>query len=111
MKELTQIELTTLNTYRQVFNNITRELGTVAIMQKDLDDRRKKAESALDENRTGYGEYINSLQQKYGSGQLDLDRGLFIPATPTEANDSVPSEPNSNPVTEKRKPRSTKKES
>ena len=80
MKELTQVELTTLNAYRQVFDNITRELGTVAIMQKDLDARRNKAESSLDENRAGQRDYLDSLQEKYGPGQLDLDRGLFIPA-------------------------------
>ena len=80
MKELTQVELTTLNAYRQVFDNITRELGTVAIMQKDLDTRRNKAESALDENRAGQKDYLDSLQAKYGEGELDLTRGLFIPA-------------------------------
>ena len=103
MKELTQVELTTLNAYRQVFDNITRELGTVAIMQKDLDTRRKKAESSLDENRSGQRDYLDSLQEKYGAGQLDLDRGLFIPAPQPQLPDlhiEVPTVPE--PETEPR---------
>ena len=80
MKELEQSEIVTLNAYRQVFDNIIRELGTVAIMQKDLNERKEKAEKALDGNRKGQQDYLNSLQAKYGEGELDLTRGLFIPA-------------------------------
>jgi len=79
MKELEQSEVTNLNAYRQVFNNIIMELGTVAILQKDLDARRMNAENALDENRKGQQDLLKSLEEKYGVGELDLDRGLFIP--------------------------------
>jgi hypothetical protein len=120
MKELTQVELTTLNAYRQVFDNITRELGTVAIMQKDLDARRNKAESSLDENRAGQRDYLDSLQEKYGAGQLDLDRGLFIPAHQPQMPDlhieipTVPEsedKPQSKPEPLKSKTRVTNKKS
>ena len=80
MKELEQIEIATLSTYRQLSDNIIREFGTIAIMQKDLNERKEKAEKALDDNRKGQQDYLNSLQAKYGEGELDLTRGLFIPA-------------------------------
>jgi len=80
MKELEQIEIATLSAYRQLSDNIVREFGTIAIMQKDLNERKEKAEKALDDNRKGQQDYLYSLQAKYGEGELDLTRGLFIPA-------------------------------
>jgi len=87
MKELEQSEILNLNAYRQVFDNIIRELGTIAILQKDLDTRRTYAENALDENRKGQQDLLKSLEEKYGAGQLDLDRGLFIPASQPQMPD------------------------
>jgi len=89
MKELEQSEVTNLNAYRQVFDNIIRELGTIAILQKDLDARRMNAENALDENRKGQQDLLKSLEEKYGVGQLDLDRGLFIPAEKESVQEST----------------------
>lgn len=113
MKELTQVEITTLNAYRQVNDNIIRELGTVAVLQKDINTRRDNAEAALDENRTGQQDYLKSLQEKYGPGQLDLDRGLFIPANqpqqvqlPSLPVETVP-EPVETPEPAPKKKRST----
>ena len=80
MKKLTQAEITTLGAYNQVFENIIREFGTVAILQKDLTARKENAEKALDENRAGQQDFFKSLEEKYGAGQLDLERGIFIPA-------------------------------
>lgn len=86
MKELSKAEITSLSAYRQVFDNITVELGTIAILEKDLKTRRLSAEKALEENREGQQEYLNSLQQKYGSGRLDISRGLFIPDNANNTN-------------------------
>lgn len=105
MKELTQAEITTLNAYRQVFDNITREFGTIAILQKDLNTRRENVENALDENRKGQQDYLNSLQEKYGQGQLDLDRGLFIPALAKDEEALV------DPKEEEKKAKPSKKKS
>jgi len=106
MKELEPSEVTNLNAYRQVFDNIIRELGTVAILQKDLDTRRTNAENELDENRKGQQDLLKSLEEKYGVGQLDLDRGLFIPNTPPEPVEPVEDKKESEP---KRKTATRKK--
>lgn len=106
MKELEQSEIATLRTYRGNFDAIIRELGEVSVLERDLKNRKQVAESALDENCKGQQDLLNSLEQKYGQGQLDLDRGLFIPNTVPEpvqtVEDKVESKPKTKTTTRKK---------
>ena len=106
IKELEQSELLSLKEYNLFFDAIIKELGSIAVLQKDLDTRRTYAENALDENRKGQQDLLNSLQTKYGPGQIDLDRGLFIPSNTPEpvqpAEDKKESKPEGKTSTRKK---------
>ena len=81
MKKLSEKELSTLKEYQTQNSKIIADLGNIEL---NLEVFKKQKESILkefeklqaDQNETG-----KELQDKYGAGNIDLEKGEF---TPTE---------------------------
>ncbi len=77
---LEQQELDYIAEVQQVSQNIVVEYGNIELSRKALDARMDRADEALETLRQNERDLIASLENKYGSGTLDLQQGIFTPS-------------------------------
>ena len=84
MTKLKQEELDQLQTLRQNSAAIIRELGEIELVKINLEKRRKYAEESLEQLLEQDKNLAQSLEEIYGKGTVDLDKGEFIPLEEVE---------------------------
>ena len=94
-QKLTQEELDKLQGLSQKNNALISELGNISLIEINLVSRKEAANKFLDELRDEEQELVKSLEDSYGAGSIDLQKGEFIPApeapaTKDEAKGPVP---------------------
>ena len=84
MTKLKQEELGQLQTLRQNSAAIIRELGEIELVKINLEKRRQYAEQSLEQLLEEDKNLAQSLEETYGKGTVDLDKGEFIPLEEVE---------------------------
>ena len=77
---LTQEEVQTLRILKENTEKITKEFGLIKLAKINLDTREKKAEDLLSTLKKQEKEVVEVLEQKYGNGSIDIDKGTFTAA-------------------------------
>ena len=83
-QKLTQEELDKLQEIQQKNAALIQELGQIKLGEINLQKREENAEEYLSNLRKEEGDLAKELEDKYGQGSIDLEKGEFIPA-PQEA--------------------------
>lgn len=95
-QKLTQEELDQLQELQRKNAALVNELGTIALAEINLEERKENAEKYLFDLRETEKELAGALEEKYGAGSIDLGAGEFIPApqpeTPAEVSEEVVAE-------------------
>jgi septal ring factor EnvC (AmiA/AmiB activator) len=88
MKQISQLQ----STYAELQN----ALGQLSINQIRLEQQLDDLESAEEnvrnqyiENQTKEREFVDSINKKYGDGNLNLETGVFTPKPTTETPDKT----------------------
>ena len=76
--KLTEEELKSIKDLQALRQNTVLELGNLESYQYDIDTRKKELHTTLDEIKTSDLKLGKSLNEKYGDGSIDLDKGEFI---------------------------------
>lgn len=79
MKQIKQEELEQLRALNQNSSAIVVELGEIEVARIGLEKRRKYAEAVLDQLIEEDKNLAQWLEESYGKGTVDLDKGEFIP--------------------------------
>ena len=79
-QKLTREELEKLQEIQQKNAALVQELGQIGLMQLNLDKRQENAEAYLDNLRKEESAFAKELEEKYGTGSIDLEKGEFIPS-------------------------------
>ena len=82
--KLKQEELDKLQGLQQKNNNLVVELGSIELNNIALEERRENAEKFLFELREEEKTLAKELEDSYGVGTIDLQKGEFIPAPKQE---------------------------
>ena len=78
-KKLTKKELESIVNIQTRTQEVQRNLGVIAMRGLDLDKAKQAQETAFTELRAEETKLAKKLEDKYGSGNIDLDQGIFIP--------------------------------
>ena len=87
-KKLTEEQLKALNELQQKNQMLITELGQISLAEINLETRREAAEKFLGELRTAEQTLAKELEDAYGAGTIDLNKGEFIP-NPPQAEEGV----------------------
>ena len=82
--KLKQEELDKLQELQQKNNNLVVELGSIELNNIALEERRENAEKFLFELREEEKTLAKELEEAYGVGTIDIQKGEFIPAPKQE---------------------------
>ena len=89
-QKLTREELEKLQEIQQKNGSLVQELGQIGLAQINLDKRQENAEQYLENLRQEESAFAKELEEKYGTGSIDLEKGEFIPAEGQTAPAEVP---------------------
>ena len=64
---------------RQTFANLTHEYGKLAFAQRTIDREKAQVEEEFDKLLIEEERFIKELNEKYGSGTLNVETGEFTP--------------------------------
>ena len=78
-KKLTEEELNNLNIIKQRTNFILTEFGQIALIKLTIEEREAQAKEFLNKTKDMEKQVSLYLEQKYGKGSVDLDKGEFKP--------------------------------
>jgi len=84
-QKLTQEELDKLQEIQQKNAALIQELGQIKLGEINLQKREENAEEYLSNLRKEEGDLAKELEDKYGQGSIDLEKGEFIPAPAQQA--------------------------
>ncbi len=88
-QKLTKEEVEAVNGIREGLAALKNELGTITLLEMDLETRKNSAIEFLGELKTKEANAVKELEEKYGVGSIDLATAEFIPApeAPEEATE------------------------
>jgi adenylate kinase len=85
-KKLAKADIESITNIQGQFTECTNTLGLLQIDEKTinnqllmLEEKKNETFQKLDELRNQEQELFNSLQEKYGQGQINLQEGTFTP--------------------------------
>jgi len=85
-KKLAKADIESITNIRGQFTEFTNTLGLLQIDEKTIsnqllmiEEKKNEMFQKLDELRNQEQELFNSLQEKYGQGQINLQEGTFTP--------------------------------
>jgi len=88
-QKLTQEELDKLQELSQKNSALINELGNISLIEINLKKRKEAADTFLDELRDAEQDLVKSLEESYGAGSIDLQKGEFIPAPEAPVSEEV----------------------
>ena len=74
---LTQEEISTLRILKENTEKITKEFGLIKLAQINIKKREDAAINLLDTLKNQEKEVVKVLEEKYGQGSIDTDKGTF----------------------------------
>ena len=80
-KVLTQEEIQSLKTIQTNQSNLVQALGTVEYRIQLLELDKQALKSSLQKQLEEETTLAKELQEKYGDGNIDLEKGEFIPVS------------------------------
>lgn len=78
-QKLTEEEIKNIQELQSKRQSSILELGNLEAYQYDIDTRKDELFAVLDELRKSDQELGKELNEKYGDGSIDLEKGEFIP--------------------------------
>lgn len=78
-KKLTQEELQQVTDIQNKYQAVSQELGNIELQKIALETRRQAAEDFLLQLQQEEKQVADSIQEKYGKGNLNLNTGEFTP--------------------------------
>jgi hypothetical protein len=78
-QKLTEEEIKSIQELQSKRQGSILELGNLEAYQYDIDTRKDELFAVLDELRKSDQELGKELNEKYGDGSIDLEKGEFIP--------------------------------
>lgn len=79
-KKLAAEEVTALRGLQARSTDLSQQLGSFEMQRLGLEMQRKAAEEAFVELREEEIKLGKELFEKYGNGNIDIDKGEFVPA-------------------------------
>ena len=86
--KLSTEEIAELHELRNTYGEITARIGRLNLDKYAIEDSLTDIESNIEQSKTMYKEAIKkeqtvvqTLNEKYGQGRIDLETGIFIPDT------------------------------
>jgi|TARA_R110002153_G_scaffold246237_1_gene401879 hypothetical protein len=79
-KKLDQNELKQITDIQTRMDAVKTELGSLALAEIDLSNRRTKVEEYLVDTQSLETKLVADLENKYGKGTIDLNTNEFIPS-------------------------------
>jgi len=77
--KLTKEEVYALNTLQENSDTLIKELGEIKLAEMNLQKRQKSAEEFLQSLKKQEKHVAKVLEDKYGPGSIDLQKGEFTP--------------------------------
>jgi len=94
--KFTEDEMKQLNTLQQGYVNIQNALGQLSVSRirlnqqfDDLDTAEDNVRVQFTENQTNERDFVDTINKKYGDGNLDLTSGVFTPKPTEETPDKT----------------------
>ena len=78
-KKLTQEEINNLNVIKQRTEFIIKEYGQISLIKLTIEEREAQAKDFLLRTKEMEKQVSVYLEEKYGKGSVDLDKGEFRP--------------------------------
>ncbi len=89
-KKLLKKELEQIQDIQNRMQAVRTELGQLALAKIDLKNRQTNIENFLVETQELEGKVVKELEEKYGKGSIDLEKGEFKSAEDTTQKEVVP---------------------
>ena len=94
--KFTEEEMKQINTLQQGYVNIQNALGQLSFSRirlnqqfDDLDVSEENVRTQFVENQTKERDFVDTINKKYGDGNLDLTSGVFTPKPAEETSDKT----------------------
>ena len=94
--KFTKEEMKQINVLQQGYVNLQNALGQLSVNRirleqqlDDLDAAEDNARVQFVENQTKERDFVDSINKKYGDGNLDLTTGVFTPKSTEETPDKT----------------------
>ena len=94
--KFTEDEMKQINTLQQGYVSLQNALGQLSVNRirlnqqfDDLDTTEENVRTQFVENQTKEREFVDSINKKYGDGNLDLTSGVFTPKSPKETTEKT----------------------
>lgn len=81
--KLSQEQLDQITDFQNRMQAVQSELGQIELLKMDLSTRRTGVETYLTETRTVEADLVKGLEDAYGKGSVNLEKGEFIPDIPS----------------------------
>jgi DUF1009 family protein len=78
-KVLTQEEIQSLKSFKEEQIDVVALLGNIEYQIQLLDIQKQKLKEEIQNQIQKQNKYAENLQQKYGEGNIDLEKGEFTP--------------------------------
>jgi len=78
--KLTKEEIQTLKILKENTEKITKEFGLIKLAQINIKKREDDAINLLNTLKKQEKEVVKVLEEKYGQGSIDIDKGTFTPS-------------------------------
>ena len=82
-------EMKEVGTLQQTYVNVQNSLGQVSVQKLRVEQQLSDLDTAEDQLKTQFvetqqkeREFVDTINKKYGDGNLDLNSGVFTPAPP-----------------------------
>ena len=94
--KFTEEEMKQINTLQQGYVNLQNALGQLSVNRirlnqqfDDLDTAEDDVKAQFVENQTKERDFVDSINKKYGDGNLDLTTGVFTPKPVEETTEKT----------------------
>ena len=89
-------EMKQINELQQTYLSLQNTMGQLGVARIRLDQQYTDLETSEDNTRTQFAEnqtrernFVDSINKKYGDGNLDLNSGVFTPRPAEETTDKT----------------------
>ena len=89
-KKLLKKEIEQIQDIQNRMQAVKSELGQLALAKIDLKNREVNIENYLSETQELEGKVVKELEDKYGKGSIDLEKGEFKPSEAITQKEVVP---------------------
>ena len=94
--KFTEDEMKQINTLQQGYVNLQNALGQLSVNRirieqqlNDLNTNEESIKNKFTENQTNERNFVDTINKKYGDGNLNLETGVFTPKPTEETQDKT----------------------